>query len=48
MPREIHNDGRVIGLSAYEFYLREFLTKYPDGTPATEQEWLASSIAMGS
>ena len=48
MPREIYNEGRVIGLSAYEIYLREFLTKYPDGTPATEQEWLASSIAMGS
>lgn len=48
MPREIYNEGRVIGLSAYEIYLRRFLSDNPDGTPATEQEWLASSIAMGS
>lgn len=48
MPRQIWNEGRVVGLSAYEVYLKHHLSENPDIEPATEIEWLASSIASGS
>lgn len=48
MPREIWSEGRVTGLSAYEVYVKQHLSEDPDTPPATEREWLASSIAMGS
>ena len=54
MPREIFNEGRVVGYSAYEVYLREYWLNNPpdpdnpDQKPATERQWLASSLAMGS
>lgn len=48
MPRQIWNEGRVQGYSAYEIYLKQSLSDNPDLQPATEREWLASSIACGS
>lgn len=48
MPREIWNQGRVVGYSAYETYVRQSLSENPDMEPASEKEWLASSIASGS
>lgn len=48
MPRQIWNEGRVQGYSAYEIYLKQALSDNPDLQPATEREWLASSIACGS
>lgn len=48
MPREIYNEGRVVGLSAYETYVKQHLSEDPNTPPATEREWLASSLAMGS
>lgn len=48
MPREIWNEGRVTGLSAYETYVKQHLSEDPTTPPATEREWLASSLAMGS
>lgn len=48
MPREIWNEGRVVGLSAYETYVKQHMSEDPSTPPATEREWLASSIAMGS
>lgn len=48
MPRQIWNEGRVQGYSAYEIYLKQALSDDPDLQPATEREWLASSIAFGS
>lgn len=48
MPREIWNEGRVVGLSTYEIYVKEFLSQNPTGTPASEREWIASSIASGA
>lgn len=48
MPRQIWNEGRVQGYSAYEVYLKQALSENPDLQPATEREWLASSIACGS
>ena len=46
--RTIWNEGRVVGYSAYEIYLRQALTEDPTLTPASEREWLSSSIALGS
>lgn len=48
MPKQIWTEGRVVGYSAYEIYIKQFLAENPDGDPATEREWLASSLAMGS
>ena len=48
MPREIWTEGRVCGLSAYETYVKQHLSEDPTTPPATEREWLASSLAMGS
>ena len=48
MPRQIWNEGRVVGLSAYEVYLKHHLSENSKIEPATEIEWLSSSIASGS
>lgn len=48
MPREIWSEGRVVGYSAYEIYVKQHLSEDPETVPATEREWLASSLAMGS
>lgn len=48
MKQQVINEGRVVGYSAYEVYLRQFLAENPDGVPASEREWLASNIAMGN
>ena len=48
MPREIWNEGRVVGESAYEIYVKQHLAEDPNSPPATEKEWLASSLAMGA
>lgn len=47
MPRKIYNEGRVVGMSAYEIYLRHQMSEYPDIEPATEREWLASTLGSG-
>ena len=44
MPQEIWQEGRVVGLSAYEIYVKQHLSEYPDIPPATERQWLASNI----
>ena len=46
--REIYNLGRVMGFSAYELYVRQNEYEDPGSIPASEREWLASTIAMGS
>lgn len=48
MPREIWNEGRVVGYSSYEVYVKQHLSEDPTTPPATEREWLASSLAMGT
>lgn len=48
MSSNIYNEGRVVGYSAYEIYVRHVLSEDPNHTPASELEWLSSSIAMGS
>lgn len=47
MPRQIYNEGRVVGLSAYEIFLREYLSE-GNKNPPSEREWLASTLAFGS
>lgn len=55
--RQVWNEGRTVGLSAYEEYLRHFYEQQnPDSDPnnpnaeqpANEREWLASSLASGA
>lgn len=41
----IYNEGRVIGYSSYDLYVRQFLSINPEGTPLSEREWLASSLS---
>lgn len=48
MARTLYNEGRVVGYSAYEIYVRQLLATDPSATPSTEKEWLASMMAMGS
>ena len=48
MPKTIYNMGRVAGLSAYELYVKQHDAVAPDEDPATEREWLASMMGMGS
>lgn len=48
MPRLVMNEGRVVGLSAYEIYVKHFLKDNPDKEPASEIEWLSSTLALGS
>lgn len=49
MPDIIYNEGRVVGFSAYETYIRQHLAELGDSIePASEREWLASMLAGGS
>lgn len=48
MPKEIFSEGRVVGYSAYETYLKHHIAEFPDIPPASEKQWLASSLASGS
>ena len=48
MPRQLYNEGRVVGYSAYEIYISQLKSTDPSATPVSEKEWLASTLAMGS
>lgn len=48
MSRELYNLGRVTGFSQYEIYVKQHASEDPVNPPASEREWLASSLAMGS
>lgn len=49
MAQEIYNEGRVVGLSAWELFKREALSNGvdPDKIP-DEREWLASMVGSGA
>ena len=49
MPQELYNEGRVVGLSAWELFLRTALENGvdPQDVP-NEQQWLTSMLGMGS
>lgn len=46
----IWNEGRVVGYSAYESYVKHHVSEFnPEDIPvASEKEWLAASLAMGA
>ena len=46
--KQIWNEGRVVGYSAYEVYEKQAMAKDLQNVPASEREWLASSLSMGS
>lgn len=46
--RDLWNEGRVLGLSAYEQFVKQFMELNPAGTPPSEREWLAATISAGS
>lgn len=48
MPKQIYNEGRVVGLSAYESYVRRKLADDENAQVASEREWLASTLGMGA
>lgn len=48
MSRKIFNEGRIQGLSSYEIYTKLHQSVDPNNPPASEREWLASSLAMGA
>lgn len=49
MSKTLYNEGRVVGYSAYEAYVKGYIESSDgNGTPASEREWLASSLASGS
>lgn len=47
MPKNLYNEGRVVGYSTYELYVKHALSEFPDEEPATEREWLAAQLARG-
>lgn len=48
MPKDLYNLGRVVGMSAWEVYVRQSLLLNPDIEPLSEREWLSDSIGMGT
>jgi len=46
--RQLYNEGRVVGLSAYELFVRQSLVYRPEGDIPTEREWLADTLAGGN
>lgn len=47
MPKELFNEGRVVGLDGYSLYVKQHLTEDPDTPPVTEREWLAATLGSG-
>lgn len=43
--KTIYNEGRVVGLSSYELYVRQLLSTNPEATPMSEREWLSNSLS---
>ena len=48
MANYLMNEGRVVGYSAYEIYVKHALTNDPNTSPASEGEWLSSMLGLGS
>lgn len=51
MSKTLWNQGRICGYSAYELYVKQHMSTQPEEDPippASERQWLASTIAMGS
>lgn len=48
MTKIIYNEGRVLGQSSYEEYVRQLKSVDPDFDVCTEREWLAASLGTGA
>lgn len=49
MPQEIYNEGRVVGLSAWEIFKRQALSNnVPENEIPNEREWISSMIGSGA
>lgn len=48
MAKEVYSEGRVVGLSGYEEYVRQLKSVDPTFDVCTEREWLSASLAMGT
>ena len=46
--KQIMNEGRVLGLSSFELYLRQLMSRDPDATPLSESQWLAASLGTNN
>lgn len=46
--REIYNEGRVVGLSSYELYVRQQLSSDSSFDCPSEREWLAATVNSGT
>ena len=46
--RTLYNEGRVVGLSAYEIYVRQVLSVDPDAEILSEREWLAATLSANN
>lgn len=46
--KRVYNEGRVLGLSSYELYVRELLATNPGAIPLSEREWLASTVSANN
>ena len=46
MPRTLYNEGRVVGYSAYEIYVRHAVSEGME--PVSEKEWLSATLTDGS
>lgn len=48
MPKTLWNEGRVVGYSAYELYVRLAIATDPEHPPVDEKTWLSSMLGMGN
>ena len=49
MAQEIYNEGRVVGLSAYEIFVKQVIANGVDPSDIpTESQWLTSMIGSGA
>ena len=48
MSKIVYNEGRVVGMSAYEEYVRQLKSVNPTFDVCTEREFLSASLAMGT
>lgn len=48
MTKQIFNEGRVVGESSYEEYVRQLKSVDPTFDVCTEREWLSASLAAGT
>lgn len=46
--REIYNEGRVLGYSNFDLYVRQLLSTNPKTKVLTERQWLSASLSANS